>query len=369
MKKLSLGLIFTILFTFFNITTITNACTDFRLTAKDGSILITRSMEFALDFKSNLRTSNRQRMFTTTAPDGKSTISWKANYGYVYLDGLGIDFVSDGMNEKGLSFEALYLPGLTDYQTIPADHYNQALPYFNMGDWILSNFENVDQVRTEIQKIYLYAEKVAAAPDMIFPLHFSVYDTSGKGIVIEYIGGKLNIYDNQIGVLTNSPGYDWHLINLNNYVHLTPQNPSPVQESGITFMATGQGFGMIGMPGDISPPSRFVKIATLLRVALPGTDIQSTLNLAEHIINNVDIPYGLVREPNKGNFTSEFTQWVVFKDLTHKVFYYRTYNDLSLRAVSLSQINFAENAPRLKMPIVQQRIIPDLTAQFSKSIQ
>ena len=71
------------------------ACTSFRLNAQDGSILITRSMEFALDLKSELRTSPRGRAFTTVAPSGKPGLSWKAKYGYVFLDGLGVDAVVD----------------------------------------------------------------------------------------------------------------------------------------------------------------------------------------------------------------------------------------------------------------------------------
>src|SRR5690349_17346084 len=84
------------------------ACTDFRLTAKDGTVLITRSMEYALDLKSNLRSSPRGRFFTTTAADGSNGLSWKAKYGYLFLDAMNFDIVTDGINEQGLSFEALY---------------------------------------------------------------------------------------------------------------------------------------------------------------------------------------------------------------------------------------------------------------------
>lgn len=346
-----------------------SACTDFRLTAKDGSIMVTRSMEFGTDLKSNVRSSNRGRVFTTTTPNGKPGMSWKAKYGYVFADGLNVDVAIDGMNEKGLSFEALYLPTLAQYQTIPAGHEKEGLAYINLGDWILSNFDSVEQVRQALQHVYVFAQKIPEMGDMVFPLHFAIYDATGKGIVVEYVAGKLNIYDNKLGVMTNTPAYDWHLTNLINYVHLTPTNPNPIMINGQTFGATGQGFGMIGMPGDISPPSRFVKTAIMLGVVLPVDNSAGMLNLAEHIINNVDIPLGLVREPANGNYTSELTQWVVFKDLTHRTFYYRTYGDLSLRAITLDQLNFAENAPRFKMPMAALETIRDVTGQFVKSPQ
>jgi choloylglycine hydrolase len=343
------------------------ACTDFRIKAADGTVLVTRSLEFAEIFNSNLRSSPRNRVFNTIAPDGKAGLSWKGKYGYVYLDGLSVDIAVDGMNEAGLSFEALYLPGLAEYQTVPTDQSAKALPYSSFGDWILSNFQTIDEVRQALPSILVFTNKVPGLGDMIFPLHYSIYDTSGKGIVIEYIAGKLHVYDN-IGVMTNSPSYDWQTTNLMNYIHLAPINPPNVVVNGMTFEANGQGFGMIGLPGDISPPSRFVKTATLLQVAVPTTDANNALNMAQHIINNVDIPLGVAREPQSGHYISDITQWVVFKDLTHKIFYYRTYDDLSLRMVSLAKMNFADNAPRLKMPISRQMQIQDLTDSFLRSV-
>ena len=340
------------------------ACTDFKLTAKDGTIMVTRSMEFGLDLQSSLRSSPRGRVFETLTPDGKPGLTWKGKYGYVFLDAINYDAAIEGMNEQGLSFEALYLPGLAQYQSVPAGQNKQALMYLHIGDWILSNFKTVAEVDDAIDKIYLFEQKIPGMGDMIFPLHFSVYDASGKGMILEYVGGKLHKYDNQIGILTNSPTYDWHLINLNNYVHLRPTNPSAVIANGVKFAATGQGFGMIGLPGDISPPSRFVKTAVLTDVVLQGDDAAAVLNIAEHIINNVDIPRGLARDPQSGGYTDELTQWVAFKDLTHKIFYYRTYNDMSLRAISLDKVDFSEKAPRLKMPIASKAEIQDRTAQF-----
>lgn len=343
------------------------ACTDIRLSAKDGTILVARSMEFSLDMQANLMTSNRGRVFTTPAVNNQPGLTWKAKYGYAFLNGMNVDMAVDGMNEKGLSFGALYLPTYAQYQTVPPGQEKQALPYYHLGDWILGNFDNIEQVRDAISKIYVYSAKIPSMGDTIFPLHFSIYDATGKGLVIEYVGGKLTVYDNVVGVLTNSPTFDWHFINLGNYTNLSPKNPNPVIMNGITYAATGQGFGMAGLPGDISPPSRFVKMATFLQVIMQPADATSVLNMGEHLLNNVDIPNGLAREPSNGNFTTDITQWVAFKDLTHRIFYYRTYNNLSLRGIVLDKLNFAENAPRLKMPIASTPFIQDMTAAFNKT--
>ena len=234
------------------LTTSALACTDFRMTASDGTVVIARSMEFAVDLKSNLMTSSRGRTISNVTPNGKPGLAWKTKYGYAFLDSLGMGVTVDGMNEAGLSIEALYLPGDTQYQTIPAGQEKHALPYFNFGDWVLGNFKTVDEVQKALSTIYVYATTIPQVKDMIFPLHFAIYDNTGKGIVVEFVSGNLQVSENKVGVLTNSPTYNWHVTNLRNYLNLSPTNPNPVIANGMTFVSTGQGSGMIGLPGDIS---------------------------------------------------------------------------------------------------------------------
>lgn len=344
------------------------AYTDFKLTAVDGTLLITRSMEFAQDLQSNLRSSPRGRLFTTTTPNNKPGLSWKAKYGYVFLDGFNIDASFDGMNETGLTFEYLYLPGETTYQVIPEGQDAKAIPYTQFGDWVLANFNTVDEVKQALNSVYVSNQIVPQLGNAILPAHASIHDTSGKGIVVEFYNNKINVYDN-IGVMTNSPKYDWHVTNLRNYINLSPDNPQPAVQNGISYTSLGQGTGAVGLPGDASPPSRFVKIAFMVKNADKAQNKDDVITLAEHIINNVDIPAGLVRSVNDGKTTTDTTQWVVFKDMTHKKFYYRTYNDMTLRVVDIDKVNFAENAPRLKMPISGVTYTINATDGFLKSIQ
>lgn len=343
------------------------ACTDFVITAIDNTIINARTMEFATDLKSNIRTSTRGRVFKTMIDD-KPALEWTAKYGYVYLDGMNVDMSSDGMNEKGLSFGALYLPGIAKYQAINNQPDAKNLPYLHIGDWALSNFATVAELREAIQKINVVNTSVKVLGDMILPLHFSFHDAQGKSLVIEYVAGELHMHDNDVGVLTNDPTYDWHVTNLNNYVNLKPTNPKPIVIKNMTFVATGQGGGMLGLPGDISPPSRFVKMAVFKAVVQPANNSLIAVNLAEHMINNVDIPFGIAREQSTGNYTSEYTQWTVFKDLTNKKFYYKTYYNPALRLVDLNQLDFSEKGHMLKMPIsTTAEYIDDVTAKFKQS--
>lgn len=343
-----------------------HACTDFKLTAKDGTILITRSMEFGQDLQSNLRSSPRGRLFTTKTPNDKPGITWTSTYGYVYVDGFNVDASFDGMNEAGLTFEYLYLPGETQYQTIPQGKDGQAIPYVLFGDWVLGNFKTIDEVKQALTNVYVSTQIIPQLGNAVLPAHASIYDASGKGIVVEFYNDKINVYDN-IGVMTNSPKYDWHLANLRNYINLSADNPSPITQDGIVYTGTGQGTGAVGLPGDASPPSRFVKIAFMIANVYAAQNATELVNLATHVINNVDIPSGFIRAVSNGVTATDTTQWVVFKDVTHKVFYYRTYNDLTLRSITMEKIDFSKNAVRLKMPLVMPPYTMNVTDQFLNS--
>lgn len=343
-----------------------HACTDFRLKANDGTVLITRSMEFGQDLQSNLRSSPRERAFLSNAPNGKPGLSWKAKYGYVYLDGFGVDASFDGMNEQGLTFEYLYLPGETQYQNVPDGKEAQALSYFLFGDWVLSNFKSIDEVKQALAGIYVVQQLVPQLGSAILPAHASIFDASGDGIVVEFYHNKINVYEH-IGIMTNSPKYDWQVTNLRNYLNLSATNASPIIQNGIAFAATGQGSGAVGLPGDASPPSRFVKTAFMVHNVDSANNAVSLLNLAEHIINNVDLPSGYVRSLDHGKTMSDTTEWVVFKDVSHKVLYYRTYNDMTLRSIDMTKIDFSAGAAPLKMPLVMPRYVMDVTKQFLKT--
>ena len=106
----------------------------------------------------------------------------------------------------------------------------------------------------------------------------------------------------------------------------------------------------------------------MLHHAYPVNDAPSALTLSRHIINNVDIPAGVAREKTGDQEVADITQWTVFKDLTHKMFYYYTYNDMTMHSIDMSKLNFAENAPRLRMPLESMPVITDMTSQFIGNI-
>lgn len=343
------------------------ACTDFSLRAKDGTVMVTRTLEFATQLQSEIVTSPRGQRFRYTAPDGGAGMAWQSRYGYVYLNALHAKIAMDGMNEAGLSFEYLYLPNETQYPLVPRGQDAHALPYYALGSWILGNFKTVAELKQALPKIHVYSQHLASFGQVIFPVHAIIHDAQGQSIVVEFVGGKMQIYDNKIGVTTNAPRYDWQVTNLRNYINLTPISPTQVTVQGIPYLSTGQGSGMLGLPGDASPPSRFVKIAILKATSLPVDQASDLLNLSEHIVNNVDIPKGFVRGKVGNQVEIDYTQWAVFKDLTHQVLYYRSYDNPAVQSISLSKLDFSPSARILSMPIESRPMVIDATAQFLKS--
>jgi len=343
------------------------ACTHFYLTAKDGSVVVGRSMEFGPQLETDIYTVNRGTSFDSTTPDNKPGLHWQAKYGYLALDGFHL-FPVSGMNEQGLSFDALYFPGFSEYETYDANKPSEAMPYYLIADYVLGNFSDVSEIKAALPKLTIYAKALMhAGKEVVFPMHFAVTDKKGQSIAIELEDGKLHIYDNKIGIFTNSPSYPWHVTNLSNYVNLSPNAPDPIVKDGITYNATGQGAGALGLPGDYTPPGRFIRVAYLVNTAKQTKDAAEAVNLAQHVLNNVDIPYGAVRGKQGDNAPDEIdsTQWVVVKDLEHHILYFRSYSDLALQQVDMAQLKFEPGSPKRSLTLVDDtsRIV-DATARF-----
>lgn len=174
-----------------------------------------------------------------------------------------------------------------------------------------------------------------------------VQDAAGNCIVIEYVDGKLHIHDNPIGVFTNSPTFDWHITNLSNYVNLSPVNVPPVKLSGEALHGLGQGTGLLGLPGDYTPPSRFVRAVAFSQAAKQQDTAEQGVNLAIHIINTFDIFEGIVAEKKPGSKPEyDTTQWIAISDLKNKRIYFRTYDDLNIRYVDFGRLNFSAKEPK-----------------------
>ena len=217
------------------------ACTGIRLIAADGTVVHARTMEFAIDIHSDVMMVPRGYSRTARTPDGKEGLKWKAKYASVGSNGVKLPVLFDGLNEKGLAAGTFYFPGSAGSALRPSRRCKD-IAEWEVGSWILENFASVEEVKANIGNIVVPAVVFAGwgfAPEA----HYIVHDASGKCIVIEYVAGKLNISDNPLGVLTNSPSFDWHMTNLRNYVNFSMTNVPPVQLGSVKLVPFGQGWG------------------------------------------------------------------------------------------------------------------------------
>jgi len=334
------------------------ACTTFRLQSQDGAWIVGRSMEFSMDLQSQVMLVPRGHHLAATRPDLEPGMTWTTKHGFLGINALGLDVAADGMNEAGLSVGALFLPGFAQYQPFP-DKGKHAVSNVELANWLLSQFATVAEVREALTKLTVYELVLPQAGPL--PLHWAISDAQGNSIVVEYLNGKLHINDNPIGVLTNSPPFDWHQTNLRNHIDLTNINVDALKLGSVEVTPLGQGTGLLGLPGDYTPPSRFVKATALVYASTPVATAAEGANLAFHILNAVDIPRGVVAEkiPSQtgGNPTIDYdtTQWVTVYDLKNQVAFFRTYGDLTVRTIALNKVDFGGKEIRhVPMPTTMQ---------------
>lgn len=317
------------------------ACTGMQIKAKDGSVLFARTLEFGIPLNSQLTFVPRQQPFQSQLNDGKQGMQWKNRYAYLGASALAQRYMGEGFNETGLHAGVFYFPGFADYPELAAEHQTRSLRPLDVVGWLLGNFDSVEAVidgLTDVRFVKTFYPQWRE--DFVFPLHWIVQDESGRAIVIEPVNGELKVHENPVGVFTNAPSFDWHLTNLRNYVNLHANNVTQVNLSdSLTVKPLGEGSGLLGLPGDFTPTSRFVRAAALLHSAVPASNAAEGLNLAWHLINNIDIPKGVARSTGDGGVHLDHTQWVSVSDITNRRFYFRNYDNHTIRYMDMHQLD------------------------------
>jgi choloylglycine hydrolase len=312
-----------------------DACTSIRIKTEDGLVFYARTMEGAIDYQSKVTVVPKGTIYHGTLPGNTPKgLTWTVKYGLVGMNAFGSPLMTDGLNEMGLAVGNLFFPDYAEYEPFDPGKANITLSQYEVATWLLSTCATVAEVRQAISKV-----QVVQGPKEVFaPLHFAVHDAQGNSLVIEYVKGKLHIYDNPLGVMTNSPGFDWMITYLSNFVNLSATNVPQIDLGGVVIKQFGQGSGLVGLPGDFSPPSRLVRMVAFTQSALPVKGPQAGLNLAMTIINNVDIPKGIVRDKGENGIRYDITQWAVAADLAGKKYYFRTHDNKNWRYVDLSKV-------------------------------
>jgi len=325
----------------------TFACTGIMLKAKDNTVVYGRTMEWgAFDLNSRVAVVPREYSFTGQTPDGFNGRQWKTKYGLVAIDILEKDIFGDAMNEKGLAIGVFYQPGFASYMKYDTAKAADTISAPDLGAYVLGNFATVDEVAEGIKKIRVVG-LVLQEIGIEVPVHWMVVDKTGKSIVIEYLKGELQIFENPLGVITNSPEYHWHMTNLRNHVNLSAVALPAMKLEDIDFHPLGAGSGMIGLPGDYTPPSRFVRAVAWTQTARPTETSTETIYELLRILDNFNLPLGSAEGSGQAKKMLEgmrsSTIWTSAWDLNENILYYHTQHNRRVRKLHMTEIDFSKN--------------------------
>lgn len=238
----------------------------------------------------------------------------------------------DAVNEKGLGMAGLNFVGNAVYNDWKEGKDNIA--QYELIPWILGQCATVKEARALLAKINItnrpFNEKFPLAQ-----LHWIIADSAGT-ITVECVQEGLKIYDNPVGVLTNNPPFDDQMFALKNYMHLSAKSPVNTFAPGLELTPYSRGMGGIGLPGDLSSQSRFVRVAFTKMNSISGEGEQESVSQFFHILGSVDQQRGCcVLDDGR----CEVTLYTSCCNASRGIYYYTTYGNHQITAVDMHREN------------------------------
>ncbi|MBE6637776.1 MAG: choloylglycine hydrolase family protein [Ruminococcaceae bacterium] len=257
----------------------------------------------------------------------------KSHYAMIGMATIVDDFplYYEATNEKGLSMVGLNFPQNAVYY--PFEEGRDNIAPFELILWILERCACVDEAKALLGKINLininFSEQLPLSP-----LHWMISDQKCS-LVVEPLKGGLKIYDNPFEVLTNNPPFEYHYTNASNYMGLSTGQATSQFGEGIPMGNYSLGLGALGLPGDYSSASRFIKALFVKENSVSEHTEKSNVNQFFHILNSVAMPKGCVQAA-KG---FEYTRYSSCCNLDKGIYYYTTYDELGIRAINMHGVD------------------------------
>lgn len=373
-----------LLFISFFLSSLSNssACTLMMMKDVNGNAYVARTHEFSGVLPDVMNYFPEGSSIESQAPEGKQGMIFKTKYPFLSVSLAGMTpnakqaAVHEGLNDQGLSISLLQFNGAVRPAIGPDD--TKLLSVVDFGAWALGNFQTVAQVKQAIQnkEVSIWLPPIALLGNIPAPAHFGLFDKTGSGIVVEFTGGHVNVYDNPVGVLANGPDFPWHLQNLNNYSQLSNVDRNSGTFGSLKVSAPDSGNALAGVPSSEVSTGRFVKAAFYSSYARKAqTPSEAVLTLA-HVINNFDRPYNISvdlpgtaggnesDQPNAVN--SEVTFFTAIKDLSQDLFYIRTINAMNFSKFDLRRLADMKKLKSVKLSQVDSLGGADATDLFLK---
>lgn len=261
----------------------------------------------------------------------------------------GYPLYYDAVNEKGLCMAGLNFVGNACYGAEAKDKIN--LAQFEFIPYILGKCASVKEALEELKRINLIG--VTYRDDMpVAQLHWIIADKE-KAITVEFVEEGLKVYDNPIGVLTNNPPFDEQMFQLNNYMALSPRDPKNTFSDKLELKRYSRGMGAIGLPGDLSSQSRFVRAAFVKLNSVSGDSEEESVNQFFHILHAVEQQRGACII---GESDYEITIYSSCCNAAKGIYYYTTYENHAITAVDMYSEN-PDGAELYRYPMLRRENI------------
>ena len=243
----------------------------------------------------------------------------------------------DAVNEKGLGMAGLNFVGNAAYHEAVPDKDNVAV--FEFIPWVLSQCATVAEARKLIERINLTGEPfnthLPAAS-----LHWLIADRE-EAITVESMQDGIHIHDNPVGVLTNNPPFDQQMFRLKDFMHLSRKDPENRFAKGLDLTRYSRGMGALGLPGDLSSQSRFVRVAFVKMNSVSGDSEEASVSQFFHILGSVDQQRGCC---DVGDEEYEITIYTSCCNADKGIYYYTTYENQQITAVDMHRENLDGSA-------------------------
>ena len=254
----------------------------------------------------------------------------------------------DAVNEHGLAAAALNFPDNAHY--FPTTEGKDNIAPFELIPWILGQCKDLQEARILLKKINICNIPFSDALPLS-PLHWMIADPSGA-LTVESVAHGLQIHENPVGVLANNPPFDYQMTHLCDYLHLTSQ-PMENRFGDVDLAPYSRGMGAMGLPGDFSSASRFVRAAFVKTYSLSKEEEMESISQFFHILGSVEQSRGCVRLPEGGAVITVYTSCM---NTDKGIYYYTTYDNRCICAVDMHGCDL-DTGNLVQYPLVKEQIV------------
>ncbi len=277
----------------------------------------------------------------------RHTGDMRSHYGIIGMAHVAEEYplYYDAANEKGLGIAGLNFVGNAHYSEVRSGKDNIA--QFELIPWILGQCASVKEARLLLERLNLVTTPFS--PDLpLAQLHWIISDREGS-ITVESVQDGLKIYDNPVGVLSNNPPFDEQLFQLNNYMHLSVKSPKNLFSPKLPLQPYSRGMGALGLPGDLSSGSRFVRASFVKMNSVSGDSEAESVSQFFHILGAVDQQRGCC---DLGEGKYEITLYTSCCNMDRGIYYYTTYDNHQITAVVMHRENL-EGTQLIRYPLIR----------------